>query len=136
MRILLQIFFIVAALVTFMKADSIPDALRSYNLDLQNFKFFKYPGRLTPYGVRPGNPNPSLTQKAAAIFRYFKKLAIGPPMQNYGVKVNQRRALHLRAAYQKQFGYRGKNLIALIGNGHSPQELRYYGAIGRDFGPY
>lgn len=119
-----------------MKGHSIPDPLRNYNVDLQKFQFFKYPGRLTPYGVRPGNRNPSFAQKAAAVFTYFRKLAIGPPMQNFGVRVNQNRALHLRAAYQKQFGYRGKNLIALIGNGHSLQELRYYGAIGRDFGPY
>ncbi|XP_062550015.1 uncharacterized protein LOC134214711 [Armigeres subalbatus] len=139
MRTLFQIFCLVATMTTIMGRESIPEAVRNYNLNIQsfqNFQFFKYPGKLTPYGVRPGNHNPSWSQKAAAVFKYFKDVAVGPPMRNYGVRFDEKRALRLRSAYQKQFGYRGENLVALIGNGHSPQELRYYGAIGRDFGPY
>ncbi|XP_053686926.1 uncharacterized protein LOC128736467 [Sabethes cyaneus] len=107
-----------------------------YNLDLENHEYFKYPGRLTKYGLRPGNTDPSFAQRAKAVYGYFRNVLLGHPIQKntYNIPVDPKRGLQLRAAYQRQFGYRGQNLVALIGNGHTPQELRYYGAIGRDFG--
>lgn len=38
-----------------------------------------------------------------------------------------------RAAYQRQFGYRGENLVAMIGNGYSRKQLEHYGALGKDY---
>lgn len=106
-----------------------------YNLNLQKFEYFKYP----PNGKRgPPVRDASVAQKALAVVSYFHNLIAGHPVQEmrYYIPFDPNRAQQLRGAYQRQFGYRGENLIALIGNGYSPQALRYYGAIGKDFGKY
>nr|XP_055612399.1 uncharacterized protein LOC129758799 [Uranotaenia lowii] len=107
-----------------------------YNLDIGNFQFFKKPGHPTWYGVRQLQPKLSLTEQAKAMFTYFGRVLLGHPLQQntYNIPFDPERGLRLRQAYQRQFGYRGENLIALIGNGPSPRELRHYGVIGRDFG--
>ncbi|XP_058828434.1 uncharacterized protein LOC131688262 [Topomyia yanbarensis] len=134
MRLVLKILVSVVLWTTVAEGNFI-NPPNFYSLDLKNFQYFKYPGRLTPHGVRPIYPEPSLAQRVKAIYRYFRTVYLGHPIQRniYNIPVDPKRGLQLRAAYQRQFGYRGENLIALIGNGHSPQELRYYGAIGRDF---
>ncbi|XP_050072719.1 uncharacterized protein LOC126560812 [Anopheles maculipalpis] len=108
-----------------------------YNLNLQNFEYFKYP---PPHGKRlpPQRGDASVAQKAIAVVTYFHNLIAGHPVQEmrYYIPFDPNRAMQLRGAYQRQFGYRGENLIALIGNGYSPQALRHYGAIGKDFGKY
>ncbi|XP_055629421.1 uncharacterized protein LOC129770546 [Toxorhynchites rutilus septentrionalis] len=107
-----------------------------YNLDAHNFNYFKYPARpTTRYGLRQVDPDPSLGQRAKAVYTYFRNLLLGHPIQQntYNIMFDPDRALRLRGAYQRQFGVRGENLIALIGNGYSPSELRYYGAVGREF---
>ncbi|XP_035793082.1 uncharacterized protein LOC118467120 [Anopheles albimanus] len=106
-----------------------------YNLDLKKFEYFKYP----PYR---GNQRPvqdaSVAEKAIAVVKYFHNLLAGHPIQQrkYYVPFDPNRGLQMRDAYQRQFGYRGENLIALVGNGYSPKALRYYGAIGKHFGKY
>ncbi|XP_035906805.1 uncharacterized protein LOC118509773 [Anopheles stephensi] len=105
-----------------------------YNLNLQKFEYFKYP----PHGKRLPQRDASVAQKAIAVVTYFHNLLAGHPVQEqrYYIPFDPNRAMQLRGAYQRQFGYRGENLIALIGNGYSPQALRHYGAIGKDFGKY
>uniref|UniRef100_A0A182T8F1 Uncharacterized protein n=1 Tax=Anopheles maculatus TaxID=74869 RepID=A0A182T8F1_9DIPT len=107
-----------------------------YNLNFQKFEYFKYPPHSKRLPQRGGDA--SVAQKAIAVVTYFHNLLAGHPVQEqrYYIPFDPNRALQLRGAYQRQFGYRGENLIALIGNGYSPQALRHYGAIGKDFGKY
>lgn len=109
---------------------------KNNNLDIHEFKFFKYPGVLTPNGIKYGDHNPTVTQKAAAIYKYFKNIFIGVPMPDSGYKFDEDRALSLRDAYQRRYGYLGENLVALVGNGYSARDMLRYGAIGRDFEPF
>ncbi|KFB44424.1 AGAP005315-PA-like protein [Anopheles sinensis] len=105
-----------------------------YNLNLQNFEYFKY-----PYQGKHSPPREaSVAQKALAVVSYFHTLLAGHPVQEkrYYIPFDPNRGQQLRGAFQRQFGFRGENLIALIGNGYSPKALRYYGAIGKDFGKY
>ncbi|XP_055526750.1 uncharacterized protein LOC129719456 [Wyeomyia smithii] len=134
MRLSLRILVFVVLLATIVKGSL--KKPNFYSLDVKNFQYFKYPGRLTAHGVHPIHPDPTFAQRVKAIYEYFRNVWLGHPIQRniYNIPVDPKRGLQLRAAYQRQFGYQGENLIALIGNGHSPQELRYYGAIGKDFG--
>ncbi|KXJ83556.1 hypothetical protein RP20_CCG004521 [Aedes albopictus] len=137
MRTLLQIFVIGAALSTVTGRDTALESFqKNNNLDIRDFEFFKYPGVLTPNGIRYGDHNPTISQKAKAVFKYFKYVFIGSPMPDSGYEFDVQKALNLRDAYQKQFGYLGENLVALVGNGYSAQQMRHYGAIGRDFEPF
>ncbi|XP_039452015.1 uncharacterized protein LOC120430953 [Culex pipiens pallens] len=140
MATVFKIFLALTLLATASEALSVypPDF---YNLDIQNFRFFKHQGRPPQpvrYGVRPIYPEPSLPEKGKAVYTYFRNLFLGHPVQQntYQIVFDPERGQRLREAYQRQFGYRGENLIAYIGNGHSPRELRYHGAIGREFGRY
>lgn len=71
-------------------------------------------------------------QKANAIGTYFTNVLLGNNWQpqiispyvfdpDFGKKWQNN--------FRKQFGYRGENLIALLGNGYSRNALIYYGAI-------
>jgi hypothetical protein len=74
-------------------------------------------------------------EKTQAVWSYVRKLLFGYPGQResqqwiFDPEVSVKR----RQAFEKQFGYRGENLIALIGQGYSRKELIYYGAINKDF---
>lgn len=70
-------------------------------------------------------------QKAKAVGTYFTNVLLGNNWQqqispyvfdpNFGKKWQNH--------FRKQFGYRGENLIALLGNGYSRNALIFYGAI-------
>jgi hypothetical protein len=101
------------------------------NLDLKNYQFFKYP----TYRQQISLPPPNLLQKTKAVLSFTHRLLFGMPVltQNqqwvFEPNVDEKK----RKIFQKQFGYRGENLIALIGRGYPRKALIYYGAINKDF---
>lgn len=91
--------------------------------------------RTTSAAVHRTAATRSILQKAKAISVYVSNVLFGHPGQQQlmAFVFDPEFGKKWQPAFQRQFGYRGENLIALLGNGYSRQALVHYGAIDRDF---
>lgn len=105
-------------------------------MDLANYRYFKYPqnGQKSARLRMPESTAEYHLKRARAVFNYAGSVLFGSKYQRQVSRYvfDPEFGLKWRGAFNRQFGYRGENLIALLGSGRSKQELMYYGAIGRN----
>lgn len=110
------------------------------NLDLRNFRYFKYPIPAQSIAPRPmmgsyrNNHQPSLYQiakpppeagplvKARAVLDYVSSVLFGnlPGEPDIPVYFHPEAAYRSRAKFQRLYGYRGDRLVAGLGRGQFP----------------
>ena len=106
------------------------------NLDLMNFKFFKYPHQ--PQYQRHNTANLpenyrnqiSSLQKVKAMFKYFSGVLFGSlqTTQEIPIVFHPEAAKVWRTQFQKKWGPHGKHLIEMLGKGYQKKDLIYYDA--------
>lgn len=109
-------------------------------MDLVNFKYFKYPQadqtrqhsyykNAIPQTTPQSNASP--TAKVTAMFKYFSGVLFGNLAggEEIPIKFDPQFGSKWRPYFERQFGYRGKNLIELLGKGYKKSDLVQYGAI-------
>lgn len=114
------------------------------NVNLKNFKYFRYPTTKAPpiyflknlgVYVRPlppkENPIEKAYKRAVAVYRYTKQLLTGDPLANQRLnfRFDQNVAEMNAPIFQRHYGYRGERLVDLLGRGADLNVLEYYGAI-------
>lgn len=104
-------------------------------VNLQTFDYFRYP---TPSGRLPVTPTTTSSSylqdrvnRGFSILQYFRSVLVGTPWltQEQPVSFDPNAGKRNAVTFQRQFGRRGENLIALLGAGYSPDQLAYYGAV-------
>jgi|SRR5690349_15939508 len=111
------------------------------NMDLVNFQYFKYPATTTEkpfyierhgiiYSLRkipqPTNKLEDSMNRASAVVKYFKNLALGNPdekiksMKILDPQFGEKWSKH----FQSKHGAFGEKLVDLLGSGISNEELR------------
>lgn len=114
------------------------------NLDLVNFKYFKYPQtdqRTPSSSYRNGNlhfpetrTDASPTAKVMAMFKYFSGVLFGNLAgdEKISIKFDPQFGAKWRPYFERQFGNRGKNLIEILGKGYGKNDLLQYGAVSKE----
>ena len=105
------------------------------NADLTNFHYFRLPGEKVGLNVPNAANELGPLEKTRAVYTYFRNLLLGHPSHSarYIFVFDPEKAKQLRPLYQRQFGKKGENLVALIGQGYPRDLLEYYGAVGKNF---
>lgn len=97
------------------------------------FKYFKYPtGRSQQNQI---TQDASALVKAKAMITYAADVLFGnsPDTAEIPINFDPQFGQHWRQRYERQFGRRGVNLVALLGQGYSKEELSHYGAMSKDW---
>lgn len=103
------------------------------NVDLSMIKYFKYPA--------PRSQQNQITQDASAIVKakamitYAADVLFGNSYESPEIPIDfdPQFGHRWRQRYERQFGRRGVNLVVLLGQGYSKEELSYYGAMSNDW---
>ncbi|EDW85951.1 uncharacterized protein Dwil_GK22871 [Drosophila willistoni] len=106
------------------------------NLDLVNFEYFKNLDSQDPRTGAQANPIIVHFQKKKAVLDYIERLFLGnsPFQQPSEIPFDPHFGRAWQPTYERKFGHRGERLIAALGSGYSIKELRYFGAIPREYG--
>lgn len=88
----------------------------------------------------PVAPEPGLKgyiDKTKAVLEYSRNVLIGKPVNNqqFTFRFDPEFGKRWAPEFQRHYGYRGENLIALLGSGRSFKELAYYGVINHKNNP-
>lgn len=102
------------------------------NVDLFTFKYFKYPASRNHQNQV--TQDVSVIVKAKAMITYAADVLFGnsPASPEIPIDFDPGFGERWRQRYERQFGRRGVNLVALLGQGFSKEELSYYGAMSND----
>lgn len=100
------------------------------NVDLSMFKYFKYQAPRQNQITQDA----SIIVKAKAMITYATDVLFGNSAESPEIQIHfdPQFGQRWRRRYERQFGLRGVNLVALLGQGYSKEELSYYGAMSND----
>ncbi|XP_037950593.1 uncharacterized protein LOC119681461 [Teleopsis dalmanni] len=106
------------------------------NLDLANYEFFKNLPSQNPKTAAQANLFIEHFQKKKAVLDYLDNLFFGnsPFARETEIVFNPHFGRAWRPYFERKYGKRGERLIAVLGRGHTLQQLRTYGAIPKEFG--
>lgn len=101
------------------------------------FKYFKYPtdgggGGVVKYlnQYRNSAPDANVLVKAKSMAKYVASVLFGnlPGTEEIPVVFHPDAGARLRPHFERHFGQRGANLVALLGKGYSKDDLKRFGA--------